>query len=257
MSRVALSCLVALSISSSLIPTASARRLVAPDLAAAVAVDVSIGAPLPAPARDVPLAAPSRADVRAALLALRTKNLASFRAYWKGGIYPSNVYSNKLLNVWRDEDGHFCAAATIMVKSGNEALAIKLAEDNNFIRLADVEQGPVMDWILTSGFTQEELVSIQKPFMGVAKRPIAPTEGSPSWAGSTQPAAYPLQPMKPVIDARLRKAETARLLAKYKVVDKQLSAKAKASVDLAVDRLMQQPALAWRIVRAQSVRAQS
>lgn len=240
MSRAALSCLVALSISSSLIPTASARRLVAPDFAQPP-TDVSITAPLPDPAGDVPLAAPSRADVRAALVELRTKNLASFRAYWKGGIYPSNVYSNKLLNVWRDEEGHFCAAATIMVKSGNQALAIKLAEDNNFIRLADVEQGPVMDWILTSGFTQEELVSIQKPFMGVSQRPIGTSE-----------AAYPLQPMKPVVDARLRKAETARLLAKYKVVDKQLTTKQKKSLELAVDRLMQQPALAWRIVRAQA-----
>lgn len=247
MSRAALSCLVVLSVSSSLIPTASARRLVAPDFAQAPAIDVSIGAPIagprPDPAGDVPLAAPNRADVRAALVELRAKNLASFRTYWKGGVYPSNVYSSKLLNVWRDEDGHFCAAATIMVKSGSEALAIELADDNNFIRLADVEQGPVMDWILTSGFTQEELVSIQKPFMGVAKRP---SHEQP------QPVAMPLQRMKPVIDARLRKAETARLLAKYKVVDKQLTAKQKKSLELAVDRLMQQPALAWQLVHRRS-----
>jgi len=54
--------------------------------------------------------------------------------------------------------------------------------------------------------------------------------------------------MKPVIDARLRKVETARLLAKYKVVDKQLTAKQKKSLELAVDRLMAKPELAWQLV---------
>jgi hypothetical protein len=236
MSRAALSCLVVLSISSSLIPAASAHRLVPHDFD-----DDRLSVEPHAPKRvDLPLPAPSRDEVRAALVEARAQNLASFRTYWKGGIYPSNVYTKKLLNVWRDEDGHFCAAATIMVKSGNEALAIKHSDDNNFIRLADVEQGPVMDWILTTGFTQEELVSIQKPFMGVAKRPIAPS----------QPVAMPLPPVKPAIDARLRKAETARLLAKYKVVDKQLTAKQKKSLELAVDRLMQHPALAWQLVHA-------
>jgi hypothetical protein len=233
MSRTALSCLVALSISSALIPAASARRLVAvPDELTAPAVDVPRVAP-------EEIAPPAREAVRAALVKARTRNLASFRTYWNGRVYPSNVYTDNLLNVWRDEDGHFCAAATIMVKSGNAALAIQLAEENNFIRLADVEQGPVMDWILTSGFTQQELVSIQKPFMGVSKRPVAPSE--------TQPVAA-----KPVVDARLRKAETARLLATYKVVDKQLAAKQRKSLELAVDRLMERPALAWQIVHQPS-----
>jgi hypothetical protein len=246
MSRTSLSCLVALSMTSALLPVASAHRLAPqPDYARV---------PMPDPTMDLqnggdapldPVVAPSRAELRAALIAARAKNLASFRTYWKGGVYPSNVYSKDLLNVWRDEDGHFCAAATIMVKSGNQALAIKLAEGNNFIRLADVDQGPVMDWILTSGFTQEELVSIQKPFMGVSKRPI-PSEGQP------QQSAMPFQPMKPVVDARLRKAETARLLAKYKVVDKQLVARQRKSLELAVDRLMVRPALAWTIVHSQS-----
>jgi hypothetical protein len=239
MSRVALSCLVALSVSSIAMPLASARRLVPlPD-------DVNVpvtDAPVAPHQIEVRVAAPSRDAVRAALVKARAQNRASFRAYWKGGVYPSNVYSKKLLNVWRDEDGHFCAAATIMVKSGNQALAIKLAEDNNFIRLADVEQGPVMDWILTSGLTQEELVSIQKPFMGVSKQPVLEPLGAPIAVAA-----------RPVVDARLRKAETARLLAKYKVVDKQLAAKQAKSLELAVDRLMLQPALAWQLVHARTV----
>jgi hypothetical protein len=217
-------------------PVASAHRLVPHDFMEERAVGGPSARPDDGDEGDVPLAAPSRADIRAALVRARTTNLASFRTYWKGGVYPSNVYTRKQLNVWRDEDGHFCAAATIMVKAGNEALAIKLAEENNFIRLADVEQGPVKDWILTSGLTQEELVSIQKPFMGVSNRPITPAEGRPL-------------SVKPVVDARLRKAETARLLAKYKAVDKQLTAKQGKSLELAVDRLMARPALAWQLIR--------
>jgi len=115
----------------------------------------------------------------------------------------------------------------------------------DFLPLADRKQGAGMDWILTSGFTQEELVSIQKPFMGVSNRPHMPIETGPALA---QAPTMPMKPLKPVIDATLRKAETARLLAKYKGVDKQLTAKQKKSLDLAVDRLMAKPELAWQFV---------
>ena len=109
----------------------------------------------------------SRAQVRRALIANRDANLARFRAYYRQQSYPSNVYVDGLANVWRDEAGRLCAAATLMRASGQGALVESIAEQNNFIRLADVTQGPTHDWILTSGFTQAELVAIQKPFQRV------------------------------------------------------------------------------------------
>ena len=167
----------------------------------------------------------TRAAVRDALIKARHRNLSAFRQYQKKGVFPSNTYSDKQLNVWRDADGHFCAAATI-IRSSDVALVDRVAEQNNFIRLADVTQGPLMDWILTSGFTQEEIVAIQAPFV---------------------PVSEPTQPQ--IVDARLRKAEDARLRAKYKVVDRMLVANEKKSLEVAVDRLMKHPDLAWKIAK--------
>ena len=106
--------------------------------------------------------------------------------------------------MWRDQDGHLCAAATIIRMSGTTELVDKVAEQNNFIRLADVKQGPLMDWILTSGLTQDEIVAIQEPFMPVTEQPQ-------------------LAPAKPVaVDARMRAAETARLRAIYTQVEREI-----------------------------------
>jgi hypothetical protein len=146
-------------------------------------------------------------------------------------VFPSNTFKGKKLNVWLDADGHFCAAATIIRTSGQIDLVDKVAEDNNFIRLADVKQGPLMDWILTSGFTQAEIAAIQEPFMPVYRE---------------QPNVEPSQPI--LVDAKLRKAEDARLMAKYKSVDKMLVKNAAASLDRATDRLMKHPELAWQLV---------
>jgi hypothetical protein len=173
--------------------------------------------------RRVPL---DRATVRAALARARTQNLAAFRAYQSKGVFPSNTYADRELNVWRDAAGHLCAAATIIAASGQTVLVERVAEQNNFIRLADVTSGPVMDWILTSGFTQDELVAIQKPFRPVAK----PTHPD-------------------IVDGDLRTAETTRLIEKYKQVDAMLVRNQSASLDAATDRLMKRSTLAWLIVQ--------
>jgi len=165
-----------------------------------------------------------RAAVHAALARARETNLARFRAYQRRGVFPSNTFDDRKLNVWRDADGHLCAAATIIDASGLHDLVARVAEQTNFIRLADVRQGPLMDWILTSGFTQDEIAAIQEPFLPVE------------------------HPGQPTIDQDLRTAENARLRAKYTAVTRMLLANEKASLDLATDRLMQHRQLAWRVI---------
>jgi hypothetical protein len=171
-----------------------------------------------------------RAAVRAALLEQRRANIARFHAYRIGGVYPSNVFTGSLANVWQDQQGHFCAAATIIRASGATELVDRIAEENNFFRIADVTQGPVMDWILTSGLTQAELVMIQKPFMPVANRPE-------------------LDPVTPIaIDPKSRAAETRRLAKLYKQIEHKLVKAQRANLELAVDRLMQRPDLAQQLL---------
>ncbi len=164
-----------------------------------------------------------RQTVRAKLAEQRAANLARFRAYQRGGVFPSNTFGNRKVNVWMDADGHLCAAATIINASGKTDLVQQVANQSNFIRLADVKQGPLMDWMLTSGLTQDEIAAIQEPFM-------------------------PVTGEQPTIDPTLRAAETARLIKKYKAVDAKIVKNQKKSLERAVDRLMKRQDLAWALV---------
>ena len=173
-----------------------------------------------------------RAAVRAKLTANRAANLRSFRAYQKRGVFPSNTYRNGKLNVWIDEAGNLCAAATMINDWGLNDLVIRVSEQNNFIRLRDVTQGPLMDWMLQSGLTQAEIVAIQEPGFMV-RRPVAPE----------MPAPQPI-----LVDADLRKAEDIRLTRRYKQVDAMIVKNQMASIEAAVDRLMKNPELAWKLI---------
>lgn len=181
-------------------------------------------AAMPPPADIAPIAV-TRAQVRAKLVQARAANLQRFRAYQAKGVFPSNTFDSRKLNVWMDADGHLCAAATIINASGQSALVQKVAEQSNFIRLADVRQGPLMDWILTSGLTQQEIAAIQEPFMPVYRE-------------------------QPVVEPDLRSAENQRLMRKYKQVESQIVKNQNKSLDVAVDRLMNNQALAWKLVNS-------
>lgn len=217
MSRLSLALVLALS------ATASARAYrvpVDPMPTDAVAVPTHFSEPPDAPPHVL-----DRASVRSALAKARAQNLDRFRAYQKRGVFPSNTFGDDKLNVWRDADGHLCAAATIIDASGLHDLVSRVADQSNFIRLADVTQGPLMDWILTSGFTQAEVAAIQEPFMPVA-RPRIPD----------------------IIDPDLRTAENQRLRTKYAAVTRMLRANEAKSLDAATDRIMKNRELAWKLV---------
>lgn len=174
----------------------------------------------------------NRAAVRAKLSKMRAANLARFRAYQKAGVFPSNTYQNKRLNVWIDADGHLCAAATIISASGMQDLVMQTSEDNNFIRLGDVRDGALMDWILTSGLTQDEIAAIQEPFDPVGDMPRSQ------------------EPMPIKVAAPARTAEDQRLAAKYKQVEAQIVRSARSSLEVATDRLMAHPDLAAQFLRS-------
>jgi len=133
--------------------------------------------------------------------------------------------------VWLDDFGNLCAAATIIKASGQEELVRKVGEQTNFIRLGDVKQGPLMDWMLTSGFTQEEIVAIQAPMV---------------YTGDQERF---FEQQRKVDEAR-RMAETKRLKGVYKAVEKKIVKNEKKSIEIAVDRLMAHPDLAWKLIDA-------
>lgn len=171
----------------------------------------------------VPVEAPSRAQLRAALAKRRAKNLASFRAYRTAGVYPHNTVRLGPLNVWIDADGHLCAAATMISKDGKHDLVLETGKTDNFIRLQNVTSGPLLDWILTSGLTIEEIDRIQMPM-------VWPDEGRNG-----------------IVDYA---AEDAKLAASYAQTELALAKATKRSLDKAVDRLIKNPLLARQLVDA-------
>jgi hypothetical protein len=172
-----------------------------------------------------------RAAVRAKLAQNRAANLARFRVYQKKGVFPNNTYTDGKLNVWLDEYGNLCAAATIIKLSGQDDLVQRTADRSNFIRLADVTQGPLMDWILTSGLTQDEIAAIQEPMMRVVQEPVL------------EPGPTPV-----LVDARMRRVEDRRLIQKYKQVDARIVKAKNKSLDDATDRLLSNRDLAKKFL---------
>ena len=175
----------------------------------------------PAPIPSIVKLEIARADVRAALEKRRAKNLQAFRAYRRAGVYPKNMTRVGPLNVWIDKDGHLCAAATMIDKDGKHDLVVETGKHDNFIRLLDVTRGPLLDWLMTSGFTIEEIDRIQAPMIGRYDDMFGPE----------------------------RQNEDQRLATEYARTDAWLVKRAKAALDLATDRLLRQdPALARRLV---------
>lgn len=168
--------------------------------------------------------APDRASVRLALEHRRAHNLASFKQYIQTGVYPHNTYRDGPLNVWFDASRHYCAAATMIVKDGHQDLAARTAATDNNIRLLDVTDGPLLDWMLTSGFTIEEIDRIQEPGFAIEA---------------------------PVRDFA---AEDAKLKRGYTATVAYLRAHRAADLDKATDRLLKHPDLAWQLVEADEPR---
>jgi hypothetical protein len=171
-----------------------------------------------------------RAALIQALAKRRAHNLAAFRAYRKGGVYPHNFVRSGPLNIWIDEEGHLCAAATMIDKDGKHQLVVDTSETNNQIRLLDVTDGPLMDWILTSGLTLEEIDRIQAPMVMPSPRERERLTRGGEW----------------------RVAEDARLRRGYAATDAWLVKHERAGLAAAADRLMEHPDLALALIGAVS-----
>ena len=174
----------------------------------------------PDPIVAAPEPAPDRAKLRAALAARRAVTVDRFLAYREARVYPVNSFQPGLAHVWIDAQGNLCAAATIIAADWGRDATVAAVQGDNFIALAAVDDGPLADWILTSGLTHHEIVAIQEPgFMGRFEEP--------------EPD---------------RIAEVERLYTVYLSVERQLTTMADASLDAATDALLAHPDLARRFL---------
>jgi len=171
----------------------------------------------------------TREKVRARLTEARERSIAAFHAYRTTSSYPSNTFTDGALNVWRDSEGRFCAAATILRVTGGMDMSERIASEDNNIKLANVTDGALMDWVLTSGLTQEELALIQRPFMPVTKRP-------------------PAVDQERQLDLAMKQKETKRLAALYAKIEAKVKKQSHASIETATNRLMANPELAKKLL---------
>jgi hypothetical protein len=155
-----------------LVSLAALALALAPSLASA---QVVLDAPLPEPTTEIAphevatIAAPTpppptRAVLRATLASRRAAHLAELRRYVDAGVFPVNDVQPGYLNVFRDPSGHLCAVANLMSFDGGGAMVDRTALATNYVRLVEVHEGELYDWILASGFTQEEIGRIQEPY---------------------------------------------------------------------------------------------
>src|SRR5262249_40759953 len=137
-----------------------------------------------------------------------------------------------MLNVWKDYDDHLCAVATLVHLDGRDDIVDSVARDENFVKTANLTGGPLIDWVLTSGLTQEEIVMIQQPS-------AADVEAGEAASRDEQRRIK-----------RWLRREDNRLAGIYKTVESTLKTDriADAGLDLATARLAERPELAQALI---------
>jgi hypothetical protein len=75
-------------------------------------------------------------------------------------VFPLDA-AGRPLSVFMDANGNRCPMAELIHKSGRDDLVAAVVKENNAVRLADVHDGPLYDWMLSSGLTQPEIAMVQ------------------------------------------------------------------------------------------------
>jgi hypothetical protein len=139
------------------------------------------GCSSPSPSLDSIVAAPTpaarlvdRATIRAELAAHRAQQVERLHEYAAAGEFPHNTSVAPTLHMFRDANGRYCAVANLVHRDGRDDLVEATVHDQNDLAIADVHDGPMMDWVLASGLTQEELVRVQMP-APILRKPVRPT----------------------------------------------------------------------------------
>ncbi len=97
-----------------------------------------------------------------ALKMRREAQIEHLRTYAQTGQFPKNTNH---LNAYRpyfvDVEQTPCAVGYLMQRSGLHKAVQTISKNNNQVRVPDVNSGPLIEWVLDSGLTQEECALIQ------------------------------------------------------------------------------------------------
>ena len=99
------------------------------------------------------------------LAAQRRTNLVRLRKYAAEGKFPLNSdFTDQLVPYFVDELGTACAVGHLMRLDDHGQLVEAISLEANHVQIEDVRKGPLVEWILKSGLTQEECALIQPSY---------------------------------------------------------------------------------------------
>lgn len=105
----------------------------------------------------------SRDATKPELASRRAELLGYLDEYIAKGTTPKNAHVPWRTPVFIDDAGTICAVGYLIERSAGRALADKVAKEHRYNVLEDIAAAmpEVRDWVATSGFTLEELASVQ------------------------------------------------------------------------------------------------
>lgn len=95
----------------------------------------------------------------------RRRNLEVLRAYRERGRFPINTDNpRECVPHLKDRYGTYCAVAHLVCASGGQSLIDELSEQDNRIRIRDVDDGPLLEWLHENGLSRREAETIQPAY---------------------------------------------------------------------------------------------
>ena len=124
--------------------------------------------------------APQTSAQPAAIAELATRRaqvISWLHEYTEAAVFPTDSLGRPL-SVFEDEHGVRCPMAELIYRSGRADLVEATKRDNNTVRLRDVTSGPLLDWMVSSGLTRDEIAMVQGVMeidYAWMRQPIEPT----------------------------------------------------------------------------------
>ncbi len=183
-----------------LMPMTSRRQVLAALLVLAAAPAVAAASGL------------DRGRWRKKLAKARRTQLARVKVYRDAGVFPKNAdFKGERVPYFVDADGHPCAVAYLMQQAGHRDAVAAIAERTNHVRVMDVKDGPLVEWVLWSGLLQEEAALIQPSYDWREVKPVPrprPRPRSPRPPGPTD-AERERERIRQHLDAVVKQLEAA------------------------------------------------
>ena len=108
-----------------------------------------------------------RAETKRSLAEHRSQQIARLQAYADRGVFPRNfVPGSGPVHMFKDALGTRCAVANLIYLDGHGDLVDRAALARNDVIVADETSGPLHDWVLSSGLTNEEVRRVQGVLFG-------------------------------------------------------------------------------------------